>query len=100
MKLAAQALAEVKGDLEAAKEAIEALPKDPKEIMDKAKESGLGPMAATKIPAKIKSNVEQFARGPDITQTCVENLKGTCEEVSGGLAGAAKDGKTLLTGAG
>mmetsp|Transcript_49994 Transcript_49994/g.88027 ORF Transcript_49994/g.88027 Transcript_49994/m.88027 type:complete len:380 (-) Transcript_49994:323-1462(-) len=91
MKLAAKALAEVKAQLEEAKKAIEALPTDPKEIINKAKESGMSPFAAMKVPKKIKGNMAQFARGPNISQSFVDLLKSTCDEVSQGFKGGLKD---------
>eukprot|EP00457_Paulinella_chromatophora_P006394 gb/GEZN01006412.1/.p1 GENE.gb/GEZN01006412.1/~~gb/GEZN01006412.1/.p1 ORF type:complete len:296 (-),score=96.16 gb/GEZN01006412.1/:755-1642(-) len=52
--------------LEEAKAAIEGLPTDPDEVKTMAEEAKLETMELLKLPGKIKHNMAQFARAPEI----------------------------------
>lgn len=97
LKECAAKLAEVKPQVDEAIEAIKALPTEPEKIQEAAQkavtEKKIGMLEAPKIPEKLKKNVEQLSRTPDILKEFMENLKGTLADLIEALGGAAEDAK-------
>jgi hypothetical protein len=81
-------LAELLPKFDELRAAIEGLPTDPGEIMEKATEAEISPMEAPKIGGKLVGNGKQFAMIPLIMKGLADSIKGVTNDLKEAVAAA------------
>lgn len=70
--------------------AVSGLPTDPSELKDKATGAGLGMSEMMSLPGKMKRNIAQLSRTPQVVKDFLENLKARVQELIDCLMSFAK----------
>mmetsp|Transcript_114981 Transcript_114981/g.181004 ORF Transcript_114981/g.181004 Transcript_114981/m.181004 type:complete len:144 (+) Transcript_114981:2-433(+) len=92
MKQAAKNAFVLKPKIEEAVTAVQGLPTDPSELKDKATGAGLGTSEPElkSLQEKMKRNVSQLSRTPQVVKDFLENLKARVQELIDCLMSFAK----------